>query len=251
MKKLFAIALCTILLLCAFPIAAFAEESIATEEQNDTVSENLPTTDENATEGEILGEEATPEPPDSNAVAPAPEENNSDESINITTELIVGYVKAHLEEISVIITLIFTAFCQVRKHGVLNKSIGVLNNNAVTVAENSNSAIQKALAEVEGVSAVVNGYKEEIALLLAEIRRNNEEKQNLETSLAEVHSHLKQAKLANVEFANELAELLVLANIPNSKKDELYARHLAAVNAISIAEAETMEVNADDIGQET
>jgi hypothetical protein len=55
--------------------------------------------------------------------------------------------------------------------------------------------------------------------------------------------------MANVEFANEVAELLILANIPNSRKDELYARHLAAVNAIQEAEsivAEQMEVKENE-----
>jgi hypothetical protein len=62
-------------------------------------------------------------------------------------------------------------------------------------------------------------------------------------------TYIKTAKLANVEFANELAELLVLANIPNSKKDELYSRHIAAVGAI--AEAEKTEVTTNDGGEET
>jgi hypothetical protein len=164
------------------------------------------------------------------------------------TEEIVGYIKSHLEEISVIIALIISAFFNVRKHGVLNKSIGTINNNAVTVAENSHLAIQNALEKVEGVATVVTGYREEIEKLLADFRVNSEEKQKLEQTLAEVQTHLKTAKLANVELANEVAELLVLANIPNSKKEELYSRHLAAVGAIT--EAEKTEVNTDDNGQE-
>jgi hypothetical protein len=51
-----------------------------------------------------------------------------------------------------------------------------------------------------------------------------------------------------MELANEVAELLVLANIPNSKKEELYSRHLAAVGAI--AEAEKTEVTINEDGQE-
>jgi hypothetical protein len=50
------------------------------------------------------------------------------------------------------------------------------------------------------------------------------------------------------ENANMMAELLLLANIPNAKKEEIYARHLSAVNAI--AEAEKSEVAEDD-GKET
>jgi hypothetical protein len=62
---------------------------------------------------------------------------------------------------------------------------------------------------------------------------------------------LKLSKDANVEFANELAELLTLANIPNFKKEEIGARHLAAVKAIAEAEAktETEEVK-KDVGEE-
>jgi type IV secretory pathway TrbF-like protein len=100
------------------------------------------------------------------------------------------------------------------------------------------------LAEIEKVTKKVSEYDEEIAKLLAEVRSNEEEKQLLRQALDDVYAFLKTSKLANVELANEVAELLVLANIPNSKKDELYARHLAAVNAI--AEAEKTEVKEDD-----
>lgn len=202
MKRFFAFMICAVLLICAFPVVAFAEgEAPETVVQETTLAEDI-----------------------------------------------VGYIKAHLEEISVIITLIVTAFYNVRKHGILNKSIGTINNNAVTVAENSQFAIHKALTEVASVSAVVTGYKEEIERLLAEFRANSEDKQKLEQALDEVHAHLKTAKLANMELANEVAELLVLANIPNSKKEELYSRHLAAVGAI--AEAEKTEVITDENGQE-
>ena len=56
--------------------------------------------------------------------------------------------------------------------------------------------------------------------------------------MTEIKSYLKTATKANVEFSNELAELLTLANIPNFKKEEIGARHLAAVNAIQAAENE-------------
>jgi hypothetical protein len=70
-------------------------------------------------------------------------------------------------------------------------------------------------------------------------------------TLAEVNTHLQTSKAANIEFANELAELLVLANIPNSKKDELYTRHRAAVDAIdkiAVPTAEQTEVK-EDVGE--
>lgn len=228
MKKIFAILLCAFLI-CAMPVVAFAEEenSPALDEES-TATDNMPTETESATEGENKG--------------------NTEVEIDLTTDMIVAYVQEHLEEISVIVTMLLTVFYQVRKHKLLNKSIGTLNNNSVMIAENSSSAVNKALLGVEGVSNVVLSYKDEIAALLTEVRQNAEEKKRLEAALNEVESYLKTAKLANVELANEVAELLVLANIPNSKKEELYSRHLAAIGAI--ADAEKTEVK-EDVEAET
>ena len=163
-----------------------------------------------------------------------------------TTDIIMAYIQSHLEELSVIITLCFSVLYQIRKHANLNKSIGTLNNNAINIAQNSATAIDTALNGVNNASAVVDGYKVNIEALLTEYRTTAEDRRRLEKMLVETENHLKTAKLANVEFANELAELLVLANIPNSKKDELYARHRAAVDAIACAEAEATEVTEDD-----
>jgi hypothetical protein len=154
------------------------------------------------------------------------------------TEEVVDYVKGHVEEISVIGTLLLTIFYEVRKHGKLNGSIGTLNNNAIAVAQNSAEAIKAALAGVEGIAGVVNKYKDEIESLLGEIRKSAEEKKTLEETLSHVEGFLKTSKLATIELSNEVAELLVLANIPVSKKEELYSRHRAAVNAIAEAEGE-------------
>ena len=159
------------------------------------------------------------------------------------TEEIVDYVKSHVEEISVIGTLILTIFYNVRKHGQLNGSIGTLNNNAIAVAENSAATIKKALEGVEDVAKVVTNYKDEFESILSEWRKTAEEKKSLEDTLNNVEAFLKTAKLATLELSNEVAELLVLANIPNSKKEELYSRHRAAIAALAEAEG---EVNAHD-----
>jgi hypothetical protein len=86
------------------------------------------------------------------------------------------------------------------------------------------------------VSSIVGEYTAKIEAFLAEFRENAEDKSKLAGLLEKAETFIETAKLANVELANEVAELLVLANIPNAKKDELYARHLAAVNAITDAE---------------
>ena len=229
MKKLFAFVICTVLLLCAFPVSAFAEgESVDGVETTVEAVGEVSTTEVIATEGKISGEETMPE---------------------VTTEMIVGWIKAHFEEISVIVTLILTAFYNIRKHKLLNRSISATNKNAIAVAENSDRTIMNALERMDGITATVENYKEAFTILLAEFRSNAEEKQKLEQTLKEAMNYIKTSKLANIEFANELAELLVLANIPNSKKDELYSRHIAAVK--TIADSEVTEVNTDDGGKET
>jgi hypothetical protein len=158
---------------------------------------------------------------------------DGDPGFELTTDKIIAYIQEHLEEISVIITLILTIFYNMRKHNLLNKSIGTLNNNAVAVAENSSASINQALAQMSGSSAVVGEYTNSISALLAEVRANAEEKKQLQTMLANVQYYLDTAKQANVEFSNELAELIVLSNIPNAKKDEFYARHRAAIDALN------------------
>lgn len=200
MKRIFAFVICAVLLLCVFPVVAFAE-------------------------GEAVVQEPT------------------------ITDKIVAYAKEHVEEISVIGSIIVYSFYEMKQKRTLNKSVGTINNNAVTVAQNSQTAINTALTEINGVANVVTGYKTEIEKMLAAFKISAEEKQMLEAKLDEVNNNLKTAKLANMELANEVAELLVLANIPNSKKEELYSRHLAAVGAIT--EAEHTEVIINENGQET
>lgn len=145
------------------------------------------------------------------------------------TEGIVEYVKGHIEEISVIITLIVTVLLNAKKHGLLTTSIGTLNNNSVSIAQN-------ALAEVTRVSSVVGEYTEKIEAFLSECRANAQDKEKLAGMLEKAEVFIESAKLANKELADEVASLLTLANIPNSVKDELYARHIAAVHAIEAVE---------------
>lgn len=198
MKKILVILMCMFLLL-TFTVTTFAEDSTSAEA--------------------IVTEEVS-------------------DPFDFSVDDAIAYVKAHLEEISVIVTLIFSIFYNIRKHKRLSNSIATVNNNAVSIAKNSEDSMA-------GMSSVVAEYKDKMATMLDEIRRNNNERAQLETSLAEVSKYLKSTRLANTELANEVAELLVLANIPNSKKDELYARHLAAVNAI--AEAERVAAEPEEV----
>ena len=213
MKKIIAIILC-VMLLSITSIVAFADEGIpADTEQTTTEVGNESTENSSATEGE----------------------NSSPEDVPIT-ETIVNYLQSHVEEISGIIAIIVSAVYRVRDGKKLNSSVGTLNNNAIAIAESSANTIKAALEEVADMANVVNKYKDDIATLLSEIRSNAEEKKSLEETLASVETFLKTAKLATLELSNEVAELLVLANIPNSKKEELYARHTKAVHELETVE---------------
>ena len=190
MKKIFALILC-LMLLFAVPIAAYAEGEAT----------------------EVATEEAEPD---------------WGEVKELVSEKIEGWILPHIEEISVIITLLLSCFYQAKKHKLLNQSVGTLNNNAITVAEKSTSFMSQALGNIECASNKVTSYEEKIIALLEAFQQTAEEKKKLENELVELKEYLKTSVDANVEFADELAELLGLANIPNYKKEEIGARHVAA-----------------------
>ena len=161
-----------------------------------------------------------------------PTQEEIEAEANSMVDDLVAWVQNHLEEISVIATLLLTIFYNVRKFATMNKSIGTLNNNAITVARDSSTAISNALSGMNGVNSIVSTYVNEFADL----------KGTIKASLEQTEKRYETAKLANIELANELAELLVLANIPNAKKEELYARHRAAVDAINNVKTDNTEV---------
>ena len=171
------------------------------------------------------------------------------ESGALLSERFEEWVMPHLEEICVVITMIFSVFYQMRKHRLLSKSMGMMNNNAVAIAEQSTSMMSRALVSMENTSCAVTGYDAQIAALLEAHRSTAEDRERLEKELCDLKFYLKTATEANLEFSNELAELLSLANIPNFKKEEIGARHLAAVKAMqtSVPKKESAgEVIGDD-----
>ena len=221
MKKILAFILCAMLIF-ALPVVAFAEgEPVDGIVQEEVVEDNSTPTVENVTQGE----------------------NSASEVLMISDE-IVSWILAHLEEIAVLIFNAFLAIFYKRSYTKANLSMGTLNNNAITLAKDSTSIIDKALLAINSAAEKVTGYDGTIKELLAEFRSNAEDKRRLEGELTDIKKYLESAKLANVELANVLAELLCLANIPVSKKDEFYSRHRAAVGMI--AEADYTEVKKDD-----
>lgn len=208
MKKILVFILCA-MLICAVPIVASAEGEIPADIET-SASEVVDST----TETEMT-----------------------------TTEEIVEYVKANLEEIVVIVATALGSFYAAHIRGKMNGSLGIMNNNTIAVAKNSEEAIGKALKEVKDMAMVVESYKSEVGSLLEEIRKSAEEKKCLEDTLNSVEAFLKASKMATLEMSNEVADLLLLANIPNSKKEELYARHTKAVHDLeTVKEVKSNEV---------
>jgi hypothetical protein len=127
-----------------------------------------------------------------------------------------------------------------RKHKLLNKSIGTMNNNTITIAENSANMMSQAVSNISNTANIVTAYDARIAAMLEAHQATVADRDRLEKELHELKAFLRSAAEANLEFSNELAELLNLANIPNFKKEEIGARHLAAVNSIKSAEEEAL-----------
>lgn len=226
MKKILAFIVC-IVLVCAMPLVVFAEET------TDDVVETTPVVEETIPETDV---------PD---VAPTPSTDlTPEEEAQSYADMIAAWFEANSGALGIVFTIIGYGIVLFKKVKTMTASVTTMNNNAVSISENGSLIANTALNQVKDIAEVVKGYSDKMSELLARVEKSEEDKQKLEEALADVHTHLKTAKLANVELANEVAELLVLANIPNSKKDELYARHLAAVG--DIAEAENTEVKEDD-----
>lgn len=225
MKKILALIL-ALMLFCALPLVAYAEGEEVTE-GNSTPEEETPA------EGEISASEKE-------EIA-----TEWDSIKNLFSENFKDWILSHLEEISVIATLIMTAFYNMRKHKLLNRSMGILNNNAITMSKDSTTFMGDALLQMQNASGAVVQYDGQIKALLEAFKTTAEDKALLERELVEIKNYLSTSSKSNIELANEVAELLSLANIPNYKKEELGARHTAAVKAIIEAE-EKAEIEADN-----
>lgn len=288
MKKILILMLCAILF-CAMPLMASADE--ATPPESVETEETTPGTEETPTDTEETppAEEIPPED-----VAPPvdePAEEVPEEPEMTLPEKIVNFITTNYDSSTLIgfaITLIVYCIYGIKQYKSLGGKIGVLNNNAVKIAENSTKAIDASFVEVkgiaensietvnkalgeakdimqaisdgnaaaltdvlgkaEGIAEVVTSFKGVMETFLERIGDIESDKVATREALLEATKTMEACKKASLEEGNIVAELLLLANIPNSKKEEIYARHLSAVNAI--ADAEKSEVAEND-GKET
>lgn len=260
MKKILILLLCVVML-CGLSIVASADTETP-ETEVTTPTEEAPPAEE------------VPEEP----VVTLPEKIVNFLTTNYDSTTLVGFA----------ITLVAYFVFGVQQFKNIGGKLGIFNNNVVKVAENSSKAIDATFVEAKGIaeksvetvnqalgeakeimqalsdgnaaaltetlgkaeaiSEVVVSFKEVMETFLERIGDIESDKVATRDALIEATKTMEACKKASLEEGNIVAELLLLANIPNSKKEEIYARHLSAVNAI--AETEKSEVAEDD-GKET
>lgn len=152
----------------------------------------------------------------------------TEESLTIT-EQVVNYVTDHAEQILTMVAAFASAVFVKLISGKLSNSVSTLNNNSITIAKEAGEKLSEAAKELKE-------YKEKMSELLEAFTKISEEKLTLEEMLTKVTTFIETSKLATVELSTELSELLLLANIPNAKKEELYARHKDAMHKLEEAE---------------
>lgn len=224
MKKIFALILC--LMLIAVPMSVYADE----------VAEEITTE-------EVLTEE-TP--------APAPEENKGTDWNNIKDTFsgaFVEWIEPNLEEIGVIVALFSYGIAMFKKLAGVLKSLGIMNNNTITISKENATLMEQAMSTVTSYEIRIKSLLDSYNDIMETLIQTADDKQRLETELVEIKNYLKISADANLEFSNELAELLGLANIPNYVKEEIGARHVAAKKNIIEAEkrAEAFLANPEEV----
>lgn len=252
MKKLIVGILCFMLLIA--PLSASAEEAAEGVTEGETVgdevidapAEEIPTDEEIEGDGEVVVSDDVPT-----------DDPTFEEEVEVVTDKIVKWLEDNSALLGMIVTLIGYGIVTFNRLSTVIKSASTMNNNAIAIAKNSKDVVDEALTSINSASGAVTNYDARIMALLEAFKTTAEDKARLEKEFVELKNYLKTSTDANIEFANELAELLGLANIPNHKKEEIGARHLEHVKAILEAEKKaeaaavvpTEEVK-EDVGEE-
>lgn len=249
MKKLIVGILCFMLLIA--PLSASAEEAAEGVTEGETIGGDVIDTpaEEIATDEEIEG--------DGEAVVPddvPTDDPTFEEEVEVVTDKIVKWLEDNSALLGMIVTLIGYGIVTFNRLSTIIKSASTMNNNAIAIAKNSKDVVDEALTSINSASGAVTNYDARIMALLEAFKTTAEDKARLEKEFVELKNYLKTSTDANIEFANELAELLGLANIPNHKKEEIGARHLEHVKAIleaqKKAEAATMVVPTEEVKED-
>ena len=253
MKKLIVGILCFMLIIT--PLSASAEEAAegvtegetVGDEVIDTPAEEIPTDEEIEGDGEVVVPDDVPT-----------DDSTFEEEVEVVTDKIVKWLEDNSALLGMIVTLIGYGIVTFNRLSTVIKSASTMNNNAIAIAKNSKDVVDEALTSINSASGAVTNYDARIMALLEAFKTTAEDKARLEKEFVEIKNYLKISADANIEFANELAELLGLSNIPNFKKESIGAAHLERVKAIleaqKKAEAATMPTSTEeannDVGEE-
>ena len=168
---------------------------------------------------------------------PTDEEPPVEEVKMTLTESIAKWLEENADTISLILSIIGACIVIVKKVGDILKKAGIINDNAITIATESASQMKAAQDTINNAANVVTGYNEQITALLGAFSTLVDENRLLKDDVNTLKNYLRTSTSANIEFSNELAELLALSNIPNYKKDEIGQRHLESIQAILDAQS--------------
>lgn len=169
-----------------------------------------------------FAEEAAPETEETTTVVEVEEKPT-------ITEMIVDYVKENAEPILAMVASFASAIMVKFISGKLSNSVSTLNNNSITIAKDAGD-------KLSGASKDLKVYLEKAAEVLSKLEKSEEEKTAIEDMLCKTTALIETSKIALVELGNEFAELLLLANIPNAKKESFYSSHKEAMRKLEEAE---------------
>lgn len=223
MKKIIILIL-ALCMMSAFALSASAEETdTATDATESTEGYNSTQESESPTDAEILSDSEGERTP--------------------ITDSIKSYFTGNLEEISVLVSLVFMAIWSKIRDGKLGSSLGTLNSNSIKIAKTSAEITEAASEKMQAVSDKINNFEKRFEIIenmyksaLSNIEKIAGENNNVSATLERLASVIRVLTMAVKEDADEVANLLCLSNIPNSKKDEMYGSHINAVRAIEAME---------------
>lgn len=186
-------------------------------------------------DNEVIPEEDAP-------VAEAPEEILEDkggfnwqEVKDTIGSKIEVWVIANAEEIGVVLTVISFIIDNRREKKKMKKDMSVMNNNAITIAKEGSAHMTASEEAINNAAYAVLKFESSITDIINKYGETAKAKKILEAEIIELKEFCKVLAESNQEFADEFAELLALANIPNYKKEEMGARHRARSLAIKEA----------------
>lgn len=223
-KKLLIAILC--LMVICLPLNVFAEDVPA--DVTTTVADNEVIPEEDAPVVEVP-EETPEETPENNGGF------NWEEVKNTVGSKVEAWVIANAEEIGVALTVISFIIDNRREKKKMKKDMSVMNNNAITIAKEGSAHMTASETAINNAANAVLAFESRISEIIEKYGEAAEAKKILEVEIIEIKEYCKVLAESNQEFADEFAELLALANIPNYKKEEMGARHRARSLAIKEA----------------